>query len=69
MQPSIGRVIHYVDEDGRHRMASVLSVEQESFLVRVLEPAMDDYEVWLEGMDEDQEDFEGGTWHWPEQTD
>lgn len=60
-KPSIGRIVHYVNHDGRHLAAIVTKVNDSTIHIGVF----DDSYVVVKYVDYD-ESAGSNTWHWPE---
>jgi hypothetical protein len=67
--PTIGRTVHYVLPNGKHRPAIISEVNPDTVNLVVFAGAPDDFDQigivssLVEGV---EEGTEPGTWHWPE---
>jgi hypothetical protein len=69
-KPSLGRIIHYVGDDGGHRSAIVVAAfddPRSTFYARLFEidPRADTIVILYT----DDEGTNTGQWHWPERVD
>ncbi len=64
-KPTVGRVVHYVEEGGAHRAAIVTETYGESRAVGLYVFAPSVFFA-QSSVPEDQSGEHPGTWHWPE---
>lgn len=66
-QPSIGRIVHYVGEDGVHSVALIVGVYERSVNLHVFyDDSLSDNPHIRQTNAEYSEESKPGTWHWPE---
>lgn len=74
-KPSIGRVVHYVNDKGEHQPAIIGAVHSDTCVsLTVFPPFEDCYKassrLYQEGKDPDGKlDHQNNSWHWPERVD
>lgn len=77
-KPSIGRIVHYVlpvsKNAGAHRPAIIVKINDdnaETVNLKVFTDGLNEgsayiTDTWVPDVEQDEEDADGGTWHWPE---
>jgi len=75
MKPSIGRIVHFVMSDGKHRPAIIVEVVTDEAVNLTVFPdgydlaRSDDPTVWHPMVMQDETATKRRTWHWPERED
>ncbi len=67
-QNTVGRQVHFVDDQGVHRPATIsaLTANSSTLDLHVLMPFHDQPVVLIEAVPADQDGHIPLTWHWPE---
>lgn len=67
MKPSVGQIVHYVEDNGQHCAAIVVEANGMSVNLTLFTCRPGEVQARFSVMYDDACEY--GTWHWPERTD
>jgi hypothetical protein len=66
--PTVGRVVHYVSQDGSHFAADVVAPSTDTTIMLYVKNPQLRVAEFIDKVPEDQIDKLPHTWHWPERS-